>query len=114
MERKALLGQISFGSQVAEDERRELARYFVETDQWKRIFGGEVDIVRGEKWSGKSAIYSLLTERDAELFDNRVLISSAENPRGIRYLEILLQTLQTVRLSLLIYGNCMYCALWQK
>jgi hypothetical protein len=82
MERKALLGQISFGSQVAEDERRELARYFVETDQWKRIFGGEVDIVRGEKGSGKSAIYSLLTERDAELFDNRVLISSGENPRG--------------------------------
>ena len=31
---------------MAEDERRELARYFVETDQWKRIFGGEVDIVR--------------------------------------------------------------------
>lgn len=40
VERKELLFQLSFGSQVAEDERRELARYFVETDQWRRIFGG--------------------------------------------------------------------------
>jgi hypothetical protein len=82
VERKELLSQISFGSQVAEDERRELARYFVETDQWRRIFGGGIDIVRGEKGSGKSAIYSLLTERETALFDNRVLITLGENPRG--------------------------------
>jgi hypothetical protein len=82
VERKELLTQLSFGSQVAEDERRELARYFVETDQWRRIFGGGIDIVRGEKGSGKSAIYSLLTERETALFDNRVLITLGENPRG--------------------------------
>ena len=33
---------------------------FVETDQWSRIVKGEIDIVRGDKGAGKSAIYSLL------------------------------------------------------
>ena len=53
MERKELLTHLSFGTQVAEDERKELARYFVETDQWRRISNDEIDVIRGEKGSGK-------------------------------------------------------------
>ena len=60
MERLGLLKTISFGQRVAEDETAALAGYFVETDQWERILKGEIDVVRGEKGSGKSAIYSLL------------------------------------------------------
>lgn len=60
MRRQQLLKEITFGARVAEDETGELAKYFVETDQWSRIFKGEIDIIRGEKGSGKSAIYSLL------------------------------------------------------
>ena len=71
MERKELLQKVSFGSQVAEDERRELARYFVETDQWRRISSDEIDVIRGEKGAGKSAIYALLMEKEAEFFDKR-------------------------------------------
>ncbi|MGC2785283.1 MAG: hypothetical protein WA397_15920 [Roseiarcus sp.] len=82
MERKDLLQKISFGSQVAEDERRQLATYFVETDQWRRISNDEIDIIRGEKGAGKSAIYALLNEKEAEFFEKRILITAGENPRG--------------------------------
>jgi hypothetical protein len=72
MERKDLLTQISFGARVAEDETSELASYFVETDQWGRLFRGEVDIIKGEKGAGKSAIYSLLVAKAGDLFDGAV------------------------------------------
>jgi hypothetical protein len=82
MERIDLLKSISFGSRVAEDETNELASYFVETDQWGRIFRGEIDIVKGDKGAGKSAIYSLLSAKSDELFDKRILLITAEEPRG--------------------------------
>lgn len=77
-----LLRQISFGSRVAEEESASLKNYFVETNEWKRVYGGEVDVVYGPKGSGKSAIYALLQERSTELFDNSILYIAAENPRG--------------------------------
>lgn len=82
MERLELLKQMSFGSQVAEDEVARLQEYFVQTDQWTRIERGDVDIVRGEKGAGKSALYLLLDKRREELFDRGVLTVSGENPRG--------------------------------
>lgn len=82
MDRLDLLKHVTFGAQVAEEETSELASYFVETDQWSRIFGGKIDIVRGEKGAGKSAIYALLLERKQDLFDKGVVVVAAENPRG--------------------------------
>jgi hypothetical protein len=60
MPKLELLRNLSFGARVAEEETAELAKYFVETDQWNRIFRGEIDIIQGDKGAGKSAIYSLL------------------------------------------------------
>lgn len=77
-----LLKQISFGARVAEEETGELATYFVETDQWERIYNGEIDVVKGEKGAGKSAIYSLLSAKSDDLFDKRILLITAEEPRG--------------------------------
>lgn len=77
-----LLKQMNFGVQVAEEEVNDLASYFVETNQWARIAKGDIDIVRGEKGAGKSAIYSLLMTKTGEFFDNRILLVAAENPRG--------------------------------
>jgi hypothetical protein len=77
-----ILQAVSFGQRIAEDEVDDLASYFVETDQWKRIFSGAVDIVYGPKGSGKSAIYSLLMTRTDALFDRGIIVAAAENPRG--------------------------------
>ncbi|MGO8864937.1 MAG: P-loop ATPase, Sll1717 family [Alphaproteobacteria bacterium] len=82
MDHLALLKQLSFGAQVAEEETNELASYFVETHQWTRMAKGDIDIIRGEKGSGKSAIYSLLMTKADEFFDKGILLVPAENPRG--------------------------------
>jgi hypothetical protein len=82
MTKQDILRQTSFGHRIAEEETRELTSYFVQTDQWQRIFAGNVDIVYGRKGSGKSAIYSVLLDNATNLFDRRILITSAENPRG--------------------------------
>jgi polynucleotide 5'-kinase involved in rRNA processing len=68
----------SFGARVAEEEVDELAEYFVETDHWKRLYRGEVDVVYGPKGSGKSALYLLLVARANELFDREIVILAAE------------------------------------
>ena len=82
MERLQLLKRVSFGERVAEDETAALAKYFVETDQWDRILKGEIDVIRGEKGSGKSAIYSLLVAKTDALFDDGILLTTGEHPRG--------------------------------
>lgn len=80
--KRDILDRVSFGKRIAEDEVDELAQYFVETDQWRRIFAGDVDIVFGDKGAGKSAIYSLLVSRADVLFDRGIVLVPAEKPRG--------------------------------
>ena len=82
MDRLQLLKQLSFGSQVAEDEVASLQEYFVRTEQWSRIARGDIDIVRGEKGAGKSALYLLLNKNKDDLFDQGIMLVSGENPRG--------------------------------
>jgi len=82
MTKLSTLQTINFGHQVAEEEGNELQNYFVETDQWKRLIQGDVDVVYGAKGAGKSAFYSLLQAREGELFDEGVVLAAAENPRG--------------------------------
>jgi hypothetical protein len=82
VDRLELLKQLSFGTQVAEDEVASLQEYFVRTDQWSRIVRGDIDVVRGEKGAGKSALYLLLNKNKEDLFDRKILIVSGENPRG--------------------------------
>ena len=62
-----IISTSSFGSRVAEDEVESLEEYFVETKQKKKLLAGEVDVVFGDKGTGKSALYSLLVSRKDEL-----------------------------------------------
>ncbi len=77
-----ILKAMRFGERIAEEELNDLEKYFVATDQWNRVYSGEVDVVYGPKGSGKSAIYTLLDKKKTELFDRNILICSAENLRG--------------------------------
>jgi hypothetical protein len=77
-----VLQRLTIGSRVAEDEVEQLSSYFVETDQWRKVVAGEVDVVFGPKGGGKSAIYSSLLARSGEMFDKGILFVSGENPRG--------------------------------
>jgi hypothetical protein len=82
MIKKDLLGQIDFGHRIAEEEGLALANYFVETDNWRRLYNGDIDVIYGPKGAGKSALYSLLVSRTNDLFDRQILVAPAENPRG--------------------------------
>jgi hypothetical protein len=82
MTTKEELQEIKFGERVAEDETQNLIKYFVETDDWRRVFNGEIDVVYGAKGSGKSAIYTILDANNEKLFDKNILLTTAENPRG--------------------------------
>ncbi len=76
------LQAIKFGERVAEEETQNLIKYFVETDDWRRVFNGDIDIIYGAKGSGKSAIYTILDTNTEKLFDKNILLTTAENPRG--------------------------------
>lgn len=80
--RHEVLTTLSFGQQVAEEEVKDLGKYFVETEQWRSIASGDIDIVYGPKGSGKSALYALLLARADTFFDKSILMISGENPRG--------------------------------
>lgn len=80
--KEKILSKITFGERVAEEEIDELGLYFVETDQWKRVFDGDVDIIYGAKGFGKSAIYSLILNRAGELAARGINVIPAENPSG--------------------------------
>jgi hypothetical protein len=79
---RAVLRTLSFGQRIAEEERDFLAKYFVETDQWRRMYSGDVDIVYGAKGSGKSALYFLLIERSDSFRESGINLITGENPRG--------------------------------
>ena len=81
--RASILTKAEFGSRIAEEELDHLQTYFVETEQWRKVLAGDVDIVFGAKGSGKSALYSLLVGQKEQLrLGRRTMFLAAENPRG--------------------------------
>lgn len=90
--KRDVLLELTVGSRVAEDEAEELAAYFVETDQWRKVMKGKADIILGPKGSGKSAIYSTLLRRSNELLDGNMLLISAENPVALQRSRVLRQS----------------------
>jgi hypothetical protein len=81
-DKRTVLASISFGQRVAEEELQELSRYFVQTEQWRRLLAGEADVVYGAKGAGKSALYATLIKHEDDLRGRGILLVSAENPRG--------------------------------
>ena len=73
---------MTFGQRIAEDEVKALSSYFVETDQWRKLIAGDVDVVYGPKGSGKSALYSLLRNRRDDLTAQNILPVAGEKVRG--------------------------------
>lgn len=77
------LESIKFGERVAENESSELAKYFIETEQWNSLYSGDVDVIFGAKGTGKSALYTLLNSKSEEFLGRKISLISAENTRGL-------------------------------
>ena len=65
MRRKEALQQINLGQSVAEFED-DLIKYFVETETFRALIHGRVDIVAGDKGTGKSALFKILSSWKAD------------------------------------------------
>jgi hypothetical protein len=111
MTKSEALQALTFGQRIAEEEREQLASYFVETDLWRRMLAGEVDIVYGAKGSGKSAIYALLLDRDTAFRERGILIRAADILGERLPSKISLPTLQPMRMN---FGLCGSCISWHS
>lgn len=66
---RSFLKKLNLGATSAENEMRDLEKYYLETDQFLKSLRGEAHLVVGRKGSGKSAIF--LQIRDSEREKNR-------------------------------------------
>lgn len=83
MHQYELLRKTNFGSSIAEEEQAHLKHYFVQTHLWTEVREGQIDIILGDKGSGKSAIFLLLREDQLDMTARRnIYLVAAENPRG--------------------------------
>jgi len=82
VDKLTILQELSIGSRVAEDERDNLDKYFIETNEYKRILKDEIDIIYGAKGTGKSALYLSILKRKKELNNNGIIVIQAENIQG--------------------------------
>jgi hypothetical protein len=61
-----VLRHLDLGNAIAEFDSA-LERYFVETDLFRKLYRGEIDIVAGDKGTGKTALFRVLHQRYASI-----------------------------------------------
>lgn len=104
MNKREVLAATSFGKRIAEDEADDLVSYFVETEQWRRLIAGEVDVIYGPKGAGKSALYSLLRQKKDELHETGIIPVSGET----RSLKIWYWTRRPPKNNFADFGNFIF------
>ena len=88
-----LVENLSFGASAAENEFRELAGYYLETDQFQRALRGEVRHVVGRKGSGKTAIFAQVRDRIREERQNIVVDLRPDGYQLLKFKEMVLKYL---------------------
>jgi hypothetical protein len=79
---KALLRQLDLGNSVAEFDEA-LDRYFVETEAFRALVLDRVDVIAGEKGTGKTALYRVFSRRYTAIPEmNEVELVPGFNPAG--------------------------------
>ncbi|WP_328809728.1 P-loop ATPase, Sll1717 family [Rhodococcus sp. NBC_00294] len=77
-----LLAALDLGSSVAEHDDL-LERYFVETETFNIVINDRADIIAGDKGTGKSALYRILSQRYSDIPElANVEVVSAFNIKG--------------------------------
>lgn len=89
---KKVLDKLDLGSSVAEHDQL-LKQHFVETSVFKKVVEDRVDVVAGDKGTGKTAIFLILSERFADIPSMAdVEVVPAFNPAGTPIFQRLLET----------------------
>lgn len=82
MNNLSLLNKLEFGQRIAEDEANDLEKYFLQTEEWKQVESGKIDVIYGAKGAGKSAIYTLLIKKKEDFKKKNILLAAGENIMG--------------------------------
>ncbi len=94
MQVKQLLAKLDIGSSVAEHDNL-LERYFVETETFRALIHDRVDVIAGDKGTGKSALYRILSKRYMDMPElPDVEVVSAFNPAGTPVFQRLIEAEQ--------------------
>ena len=91
---QTFLEKMSLGSSSAENEMRDLAMYYLQTDQFQRTLRGETRIVVGRKGSGKSAIFMQVRDKIRDRRTNIVVDLKPEGYKLIKFKEMVLTFLE--------------------
>lgn len=79
---KELLNGLNLGNSVAEFDDS-LEDYFVETDAFNALVQGKVDIIAGDKGTGKTAVYKILQKRFGSIKELKgIEVLAGFNPAG--------------------------------
>lgn len=82
MQMKEVLAELNLGNSVAEFDEA-LERYFVETESFRALIEGKVDVIAGDKGTGKTALFQILRQRYRKLPElEQVEVLTAFNPSG--------------------------------
>ena len=82
MQVREILQKIEFGNPVAEYDKG-LQNYFIVTDAFRHLVSGNVDIIAGDKGTGKTAIYQHLKQAYSKIPElSGIEIISGFNPAG--------------------------------
>lgn len=92
---RSFLKRLNLGATSAENEMRDLDRYYLETDQFLKSLRGEAHLVVGRKGSGKSAIFIQIrdAERDKSRNKNIVLDLKPDGYKLVKFKERILKFL---------------------
>jgi len=93
---RSFLKKLNLGATSAENEMRDLERYYLETDQFLKSLRGEAHLVVGRKGSGKSAIFIQIrdSERDKNRNKNIILDLKPDGYKLIKFKERILGFLE--------------------
>lgn len=82
MRRRDALQLLKLGNAVAEFDE-DLKKYFVETETFRTLIEGRADIIAGDKGTGKSALFKILSQRYADIPELRdIAVVPAFNSAG--------------------------------
>lgn len=83
-EPQTFLARLNLGASSAENELRELGKYYLETDEFRRVLRGEVRVVTGRKGAGKTALFLQVRDR---LRSHRSSVVLDLRPEGFQLLK---------------------------
>lgn len=89
---RTAIQKLSLGASAAENEFRDLQRYFVDTSEYLRAARGEVNVVTGRKGSGKSAIFFRVRDNARRRKDSLIVDLKPESHRLSAFRDEILST----------------------